>query len=62
MGLLPPINIITQVNAPVALNLNVLSGGPVAQMINQPLANLGAVNNGGFGGLGGGFPSFPALG
>ena len=51
IGLIPAINIgnignvnvATQVNAPVGLNLAILSGGPVAQLLNQGLNNGAAL-------------------
>ena len=42
------VNVATQVNTPVGLNLAVLSGGPVAQLLGQGLNN-GAALGGGLG-------------
>ena len=46
IGNIGNVNVATQVNAPVGLNLAVLSGGPVAQLLGQGLGNTAALGGG----------------
>ena len=56
IGNIGNVNVATQVNAPVGLNLAVLSGGPVAQLLNQALGNGAGLGTGADLGLGAGLP------